>query len=240
MRRDHRPYWMHRLWEQYENGWTARYLAPHFESLGRNPKIVRPWHVEAFGPNIHAGHNLHLVASDADPIRFTVWSPPDNPGRISLGDYVFIAGGSRFLAAGSIEIGDACLIARNTTITDCDWHSLYDRVDPAPPSKPVKLGKNVWIGDGALIGKGVTIGDHAVVGARSVVTKDVQPYAVVAGNPARAVKQLDPETPMKTRIDLLGDAPGLERFMENAYRDAMKGNSTLGWLRTKIFPRRGD
>jgi len=155
MRRDHRPYWMHRLWEQYEDAWTQHFLAPHFEALGSDPKIVRPWHVEVFGPNIAAGDKLHIIASAADPVRLTVWSPQDSQGRITLGDGVFMAGGTRLLAAGSIEIGDACLIARESVITDCDWHSLYDRVDPAPPFKPVKLGKNVWIGDGAFIGKGV-------------------------------------------------------------------------------------
>lgn len=240
MRRDHRPFWLHKLWENYENWWTARYLEPHFEALGPDPKIVRPWHVEVFGPNISAGVNLHLVASAPDPIRFTVWSPQDQSGHIDIGDYTFMAGGTRLLAAGQITIGDSCLIAREVTITDCDWHSLYDRVDPAPPFKPVTLGDNVWIGDGAFVGKGVTIGDHAVVGARSVVTKDVEPYAVVAGNPARVIKRLDPDASMKTRKDLLGGGPDLERFMSKAYRDALKDNSTLGWLRSKLFPRRGD
>jgi acetyltransferase-like isoleucine patch superfamily enzyme len=240
MRRDHRPYWMHRFWEQFENWWTGHFLRPHFEDLGTDAKIVRPWHVEIFGPNVRAGRCLHIIASASDPVRLTVWAPQDKPGQVVLGDCVFIAGGTRILAAESIEIGDACLIAREATITDCDWHSLYDRVDPAPPPKPVKLGCNVWIGDGAFIGKGVTIGDHAVIGARSVITKDVEPYCVMAGNPAREVKRLDPDTPMKTRLDLLGDSPALHKFMENAYRDAMKGNSTWGWLRTKLHPRHGD
>ena len=240
MRRDHRPYWMHHLWERYENAWTRHFLAPHFDALGADPKIVRPWHVEVFGPNIEAGDKLHIVASAADPVRLTVWSPQDQQGHIRIGDGVFMAGGTRLLAAGSIEIGDACLIAREAVITDCDWHSLYDRVDPAPPFKPVKLGRNVWIGDGAFIGKGVTIGDHAVIGARAVITKDVEPYAVMAGNPARLVKRLDPDLPMKTRLDLLGDLAGLETFMENAYRDALKANSTTGWLSSKFWPRRGD
>ena len=55
------------------------------------------------------------------------------------------------------------------------------------------IGDDVWIGNcGALILKGVTIGDRAIVAARSVVTKDVPPDCVVAGNPARVVKQLAP------------------------------------------------
>ena len=240
MKRDHRPYWMHRFWESLENAWTAHFLAPHFDALGIEPKIVRPWHVEVFGPNITAGERLHIIANRADPVRLTVWSPQTQSGRITLGDHVFIAGGARILAAGRIEIGDACLIANKATISDCDWHSIHDRVDPAPAWKPVKLERNVWIGDGAFVGKGVTIGENSVVGARAVVTRDVEPWTIVAGNPARVVKRIDPDAPMKTRSDMFADAGHIERFFDNAYREALKSNSTLGWVRTRLWPRRDD
>ena len=240
MRKDHRPYWMHAAWERFENAWTQHFLAPHFEALGDHAKIVRPWNVEVFGPHIRVGQGVHIVSRRDQPVSLTVWSPPERQGHITLGECCFLAGGVRLLAAGSIEIGDGALLAKSVTITDCDWHGLYNRVDPAPPFKPVKIGQNVWIGDGAFIGKGVTIGDHAVIGARSVVTRNVPAYAVVAGQPAREVKYLDPEGPFKTRMDLMGDITGLDRFMDHAYRDSLAGNSTLTWLRTKLFPRRGD
>lgn len=240
MRRDHRPYWMHRLWEAFENRWCRHFLLPHFDRIGREPKIVRPWHVEVFGPNITAGDHLHIIANRADPVRLTVWSPQTQAGRIALGDGVFLAGGVRILAAGEIEIRDGCLIANKATITDSDWHSIHDRVDPAPAFKPVRLGRNVWIGDGAFVGKGVSIGENSVVGARSVVTRDVEPWTVVAGNPARPVREIDPDAPMKTRMDLFADIAGLDRFMDGAYREALSVNSTPGWLRSRLWPRRGD
>jgi len=240
MRRDHRPYWMHRFWEQFENAWAGHFLAPHFAEIGRDPKIVLPWAVEVFGPNITAGDHLHIIANRHDPVRLTVWSPQTQSGRISLGDHVFLAPGTRILAAGEIEIGNAALIANKVTITDCDWHSIHDRVDPQPDFKPVKLGRNVWIGDGAFVGKGVTIGDHSVIGARSVVTKDVEPWTIVAGNPARVIKRIDPDAPMKTRSDLFADVEGLDRFMDTAYRQSLDGNSTIGWLRSRLWPARGD
>ena len=59
-------------------------------------------------------------------------------------------------------------------------------------SRPVHVGHDTWIGHGAIIMKGVTIGNGAIVGAQSVVTKDVPPYAVVAGAPARLVKWRHP------------------------------------------------
>ncbi|WP_375284458.1 acyltransferase [Marinicauda pacifica] len=240
MRRDHRPYWMHALWERFENAWTGHFLAPHFEALGEEPKIVRPWNVEVFGPNVRAGRNIHVVSRKDQPVTFTVWSPGDTPGEIEIGDCCFFAGGVRILAGGSIRIGDACLVAKSATITDSDWHGLYNRIAPRPESKPVRIGNNVWIGDGAFVGKGVTIGDNAVIGARSVVTGDVPANEVWAGIPARKVKALDPEGPFQTRLDMLEQPEEVERFFDQAYRDVLKGNSTLDWLRSKIWPRRGD
>ncbi len=63
-----------------------------------------------------------------------------------------------------------------------------DKVVPSIPSKPVKIGNDVWIGLRVCIMDGITIGDGAVIGANSVVTHDVPPYAVVAGAPARVIK----------------------------------------------------
>ncbi|MAK63424.1 MAG: acetyltransferase [Maricaulis sp.] len=231
---------MHKAWEGFENAWARHFLTPHFDEIGVDPKIVLPWHVEVFGPNITAGERIHIVATAADPVRLTVWSPQTQAGKITLGSHVFLAPGTKLLAAGSIELGDDCLIANRVTISDCDWHSIHDRVDPQPAWKPVKLERNVWIGDGAYIGKGVTIGEHAVVGARSVVVKDVEPYTIVAGNPAKVIRRIDPNEPMRARSDMFADPAGMDRFFDTAYQQALKGNSTLGWLRSRLFPRRGN
>jgi acetyltransferase-like isoleucine patch superfamily enzyme len=61
------------------------------------------------------------------------------------------------------------------------------------PARPVRVGRNVWIGFESCVLPGVTIGEGAVVGARSVVVEDVPPYTVVAGNPARVIRRLEPE-----------------------------------------------
>ena len=71
-----------------------------------------------------------------------------------------------------------------------DYHSYKFRFKgPATKAKITTIGNDVWIGHGAYIAAGVTVGDGAVVGAHAVVTKDVPPYAVVAGNPA-VIKKL--------------------------------------------------
>lgn len=70
-------------------------------------------------------------------------------------------------------------------------------------SKPVRIGHDSWIGHGAVIMKGVTVGNGAIIGASSVVTKDVPPYAVVAGAPARLVKWRHPRN-VVGRLEALG------------------------------------
>jgi len=63
--------------------------------------------------------------------------------------------------------------------------------------KPITIGDDCWIGGGAIICPGVTIGRGVTVGAGSVVTKDVEDFVVVAGNPARVIKRLDVEAQLK-------------------------------------------
>ncbi len=110
----------------------------------------------------------------------------------------------------SLAIGRYCSIARGVTIAlggehRSDWVTTYPfgefwpeaaGIEGHPRSRgDVVIGNDVWIGLDALILSGVTIGDGAVIGARAVVTKDVPPYAVVAGNPAQVVKyRFDDET----------------------------------------------
>jgi len=84
----------------------------------------------------------------------------------------------------SVEIGNDVVIGHGALITDHDGYGL----DGNPPvEKPVKIGNHVWIGMRAMILKGVTVGDNSIVGAMAVVTKDVEPNTIVAGNPARRI-----------------------------------------------------
>ncbi len=127
-------------------------------------------------------------------------------GRCSVGDFTLL-NGALIMADECIEIGKHCLVSWNVGIADSDFHPLdaaQRRIDtyalapfykdrPArPPLKtaPVIIKDNVWIGMNAIILKGVTIGENSVVAAGSVVSKDVPPNVVVAGNPAVIVKHL--------------------------------------------------
>jgi acetyltransferase-like isoleucine patch superfamily enzyme len=83
-----------------------------------------------------------------------------------------------------ITIGEQVFIADQVIIRDWDGHTIVGRANKAP----IRIGNHVWIGMRSIILKGVTIGDGAVVAAGAVVTKDVPGGSVVAGNPAKVVK----------------------------------------------------
>jgi acetyltransferase-like isoleucine patch superfamily enzyme len=125
--------------------------------------------------------------------------PDWDVGRHSYGDPVVHDWGE----GAKLRIGSFCSFASNVQIFlggehRTDWVSTYpfnmmwpqaEHFTGHPATKgDVTIGHDVWVGADAVILSGVTVGDGAVIGARALVTKDVPPYAVVAGNPARQVK----------------------------------------------------
>jgi len=126
-------------------------------------------------------------------------------GRITVGQWCYIGEGSRIWSAKCIEIGDRVMISHNVSIFD----NLTHPIDPAERhrhfgaiatsghpqgidlgERPVCIHDDAWIAAGAILLRGVTVGEAAIVGAGSVVTHDVPPFAVVAGNPARVIRYL--------------------------------------------------
>jgi acetyltransferase-like isoleucine patch superfamily enzyme len=93
----------------------------------------------------------------------------------------------------SLEIGEDCMIGPYSYLTDHDHGQTNDLPIKSQPliGKPVRIGRNVWLGAGVIVLKGVTIGENAVVGAGAVVTRNVPPGAKVAGIPARQIRALD-------------------------------------------------
>lgn len=134
-------------------------------------------------------------------------------GEIQIGSRVYI-GASTFISRSRIVIEDDVIMAWNCTVYDHDSHSIYwderkydviqwhrDLLQGESPirnkdwrgvaTKEIRICSKAWIGFGVTILKGVTIGEGAVVGAGSVVTKDVPPYTVVGGNPAKVIKKIE-------------------------------------------------
>ncbi|MBD9398792.1 MULTISPECIES: sugar O-acetyltransferase [unclassified Pseudomonas] len=108
--------------------------------------------------------------------------------NISLGDCVFINFNCVILDVVAVSIGDKTQIGPGVQILTADHpRDPGERESGLEFGRPVSIGRNVWIGAGALILPGVTIGDDALIGAGSVVTRDVPAGAKVAGNPARVL-----------------------------------------------------
>lgn len=106
--------------------------------------------------------------------------------NIRLGRDVFLNFNCVILDVCEVEIGDLTQIGPGVQILTADHpRNADERARGVEFGKPIVIGRNVWIGGGAIILPGVTVGDDAVIGAGSVVTRDVAPGATVMGNPAR-------------------------------------------------------
>ncbi len=112
-------------------------------------------------------------------------------GTLEIGARTFINYGTAISASQLVRIGPRCQIGTYCLMMDNDFHRLEpERRLERPESHPIVLGENVWLGGHAIVMSGVTIGDDSVVGAGSVVTRDVAPRTVVAGVPARVIREL--------------------------------------------------
>lgn len=111
------------------------------------------------------------------------------PHKVRIGRNVVVMPGCLMMSAGGITIEDGAMIAANVQLISNN-HDLYER--QVITCKPVHIGRHAWVGAGATILPGVTVGENAVVGAGSVVTKDVEADTIVAGNPARFIKRIQP------------------------------------------------
>lgn len=108
--------------------------------------------------------------------------------NLTLGDDVFINMGCSFQDTGGITIGDGTLIGHGSTLTTLNHVLDPERRADMHPA-PVTIGRHVWLGAGVTVVPGVSIGDGAIIGAGSVVTKDVGADTIVAGVPARLIRE---------------------------------------------------
>jgi len=240
VRKNHSPYFIVTIKSRWNDFLVKHYFSKNFDHLGKAPMIINPLTAKIFGKNITAGDCLHLVSSSASPVSITSWSGKGSNGRVQIGNYCLITGGTTISANESIVIGDNCMFAAGCYISDSDWHGLYNRTRPFRCTKPIVLKNNVWIGNGAKVGKGVTIGENSVVAAGSVVVKDVPDNVVVGGNPAKIIKQLNPNRRMLKRELLFRDAELFQQNQRKLTRYVLHGNSFLDWLRSLLLPKNTD
>ena len=144
------------------------------------------------GQNVHVRGELLLFA---------------HGGKITIGDNTFVGENSRIWSATEVTIGSNVLISHNVNIADTNSHEMnhlqraegfkrlisegHERSKPNVISKPVQIEDYAWISFNTIILKGVKIGKGAIVAAGSVVTKDVEPFTLVAGNPAKYIRKVE-------------------------------------------------
>lgn len=180
------------MWERMQAGdW---YIAgpKHWDAIARASRLCYEYNnalpvdsakalallPELFGT---VGKNLFL----RDPIKV------DFGSNIHWGDNCFANFGLIALDVAEIRIGSSVMFGSNVQLMT-PFHPLDPelRAQGWESAAPITIGNNVWIGSGAIILGGVSIGDDSVVGAGAVVTKDVPPRTLVAGNPAKVLKKL--------------------------------------------------
>lgn len=158
-------------------------------------KLITKWHIRFADKKERK--NLYKLYSKMKKVGKNIHICKDYSisalNNIEIGSHVWI--GEKFYAKGEggIKIGSGTIISRNVEIWTSNHN--YDSLDLVTIPydkrfvyKPVCIEENVWIGSRVIILPGVTIGEGAVIGAGAVVTKDIPPYAVVGGNPARVLK----------------------------------------------------
>ena len=157
---------------------------------------------------IYNNQNRESIVIGAHSRILAILETVGHGGRIEIGHHCFVGENTRIWSASSIKIGDRVLISHGVNIHDSNSHSIsaasrathFEQIFAAGHpkvltdvfTKPISIGNDAWIGFGASVFKGVTIGEGAIVGAHSVVTKDVPPYAIVVGNPARIIGKSAP------------------------------------------------
>ena len=125
-------------------------------------------------------------------------------GFLEMKEWSILGSNSTIECVNKIIIGKETAISNHVIITDNNAHPInpnyrrnmrhtphgsIERSSTRSISKPIMIGENVWIGENSRICKGVTIGDNAIIAASSVVTKNVPANSIVAGNPAKIVKE---------------------------------------------------
>ena len=135
----------------------------------------RLWLLRRFGATVHGSALIHQSCRILQP-----W-------ELEIGDGSAVGNDAEIYNYARISIGAMSVVSQYSYL--CTGTHDYTRGDMPLTWKPITIGAQCWVAAGVFVGPGVTIGDGAVIGARSVVTRDVEPWTVCAGNPCRLVKQ---------------------------------------------------
>ena len=174
--------------------WVKWTLNPFVHEKGKNARICKYTRMDVLPFN---GFSL---GDDSTVEDFATIN--NGLGDVHIGDRTRIGLGCVLI--GPVQIGNDVMLAQNIVISGLN-HGYEDVRMPISEQKcstaSIRVADEVWIGANAVITAGVSIGKHAVVAAGSVVTKNVEPYSVVVGNPARCIKKYNSETEKWERVN---------------------------------------
>jgi acetyltransferase-like isoleucine patch superfamily enzyme len=185
-----------RLWAQKWR-WYERNSLPwnrariHWELMRRGAFARWPLH----GNVLEAMREGRLQLGAEVLLEPGVWITAPGAARVRIGEGSFLNQGVMVAAEQLVEIGRHCMLANGCFVSDANHR--FD--DPAKPitwqgfeSKgPTRIGDDCWLGANVVVTSGVSIGERCVIGANSVVTRDVEPFTIAAGLPARAIKRVE-------------------------------------------------
>lgn len=161
---------------------------------------------------------------------FTINERGDRTKRLRIGSNVYIGRDSFFSVGESITIGDYCIFGNRCSFI-CSDHQFEDPFIPYALSghtsqKSIQIGANCWLGFDVCVLGNVKIGHGSVIGAKSVITKDIPPFSMVVGNPARIIKSYNLHTKKwEKNISSVNDSEFLD---EKKYQEYLNNNfSTL-------------
>lgn len=164
--------------------WVSLFVNRWFHKYGKGAKVRRPTRMDVHPFNkFELGH--HATIENFCTINNGV-------GDVIIGNNTLIGMGNVLI--GPLHIGNDVICAQNIVMSGLnhEYQNVHMPIHRQPVTvAPIRIGHGCWVGANAVITAGVSIGRHCVVAAGSVVTKDVPEYTVVAGNPARIIKQYD-------------------------------------------------
>ena len=185
-----------RLWAQkwrwYErNSLPWNRLRIHRELMRREAFARWPLH----GNVLEAFREGRLEIGAHTLLEPDVWITAPGEARVRIGSGTFLNIAVMVAAVELVEIGDHCMFANGCFISDGS-HRFDDPDKPVPwqgfDSKgPTRVGDNVWCGAHVVITSGVSVGERCVIGANSVVTRDLPPFTIAAGSPAKVLKNVE-------------------------------------------------
>ncbi len=185
-----------RLWAQKWH-WYERNSLPwnrariHREFM-RREAFLR-WPVQ--GNVLEALHEGRLEIGPGTLFEPHVWITAPAPARVRIGAGSFLNFGVMVAAQELVEIGDHCMLANGCFVSDAS-HRYDDLQKPITwqgfESKgPTRIGDNCWLAANVVVTSGVSIGERSVIGANSVVTRDIEPFSIAAGAPARVIRAIE-------------------------------------------------